>query len=250
MKTAIFLSVREKATRFPKKVLKEICGKSVTALLIERLKASEEADVVVLTTSTHPDDQVLVEIASNNDILSFKGSEEDKLERYMGACETYGIDFCLIVDGDDILISTEYIDTILKEAKSQQYDFISCDGLPLGMNTNAMSYSALKRVCLLKADANTEVWGGYFKDHNLFKTKEIVVPEAVNRPLYRLTLDYEEDFWVFEKIFNALYRGKYITTKEVVDYLDQHPEIVELNQEAQKRYEAHLIKSTIVKFKE
>ena len=48
MKTAIFLSIREKATRFPKKVLKEIKGKTVTEHLIDRLKTSEEADEIIL----------------------------------------------------------------------------------------------------------------------------------------------------------------------------------------------------------
>ncbi len=250
MNTAIFLSIREKATRFPKKVLKEIKGKTVTELLIERLKYSKEAGDIILTTSTHPDDKILVELAEKCEIKHFEGSEDDKLERYLAACEKYGIDFCVIVDGDDNLISTEYIDKVLETAKKEIYDYIYVEGLPLGMNTSGMTYSALKKVCQLKADSNTEVWGGYFKDYKLFRVNCIKAADEVTRPVYRLTLDYYEDFLVFESIFNALYDNKYIETKAVIDYLDKNPQVADLNKDAQRLYEEHLKKSTVVKFRE
>lgn len=63
MKTAIFLSIRDKATRLPKKVLLPIKGKTVTEHLIDRLKLAKLPDLIVLCTSTHPDDKVLVDIA-------------------------------------------------------------------------------------------------------------------------------------------------------------------------------------------
>lgn len=249
MNIAIFLSIREKATRFPKKVLKEIKGKTVTELLIERLKYSKNTDEIVLTTSTHKDDKVLIELAEKCGIKHFAGSEDDKLNRYLEACEAFNVDFCVIVDGDDNLISTEYIDEVICEYKTNNYDYVYVEGLPLGMNSSGMTYKALKKVCELKAENNTEVWGGYFKDYNLFNIADIKVSDKYYRPNYRLTLDYYEDFLVFEKIFNSLYKDSYVTTEEIINYLDNNPDVVALNQNAQKLYEEHLKKSTFVKFK-
>jgi len=71
--------------------------------------------LIVLCTSVHPDDMVLLQIAQKEGIGSFQGSENDKLDRYLKAAEEYGIDFILVVDGDDIFCDPEYIDKIIKK---------------------------------------------------------------------------------------------------------------------------------------
>jgi len=74
MKTAIFLSIREKATRLPKKVLREIQGRSICEHLIDRLKLARRPDLLLMTTSAQPDDTVLCEIAKRAGIAFFRGS--------------------------------------------------------------------------------------------------------------------------------------------------------------------------------
>ncbi|MCA9179907.1 MAG: hypothetical protein KDA51_00600, partial [Planctomycetales bacterium] len=70
MKTAIFISVRNKARRLPGKVLHHIRGRSVIEHIIDRVRRSRWADEVILTTSTHADDKVLVEVAESNGIAA------------------------------------------------------------------------------------------------------------------------------------------------------------------------------------
>ena len=63
MKTGLLLSVREKATRLPGKVLKPLGDCNVTEFLIRRLQDVANADKVILATSLDPRDKVLVKIA-------------------------------------------------------------------------------------------------------------------------------------------------------------------------------------------
>ncbi len=245
MKTAIFLSVREKATRLPKKVLLDIQGKNVTEHLIDRLKTAKSPDMIVLCTSTHPNDTILVEIAEKSGIESFRGSEDDKLDRYLKAADKYDLDFVVIVDGDDIFCDPEYIDKVIDRYAKTGADYITTDGLPLGAAPFGVKVEALRKVCQLKTESDTEVWGGYFTDTGLFKSDLIKAEKAVRRPDIRLTIDYPEDFMLVNKIFDHLYQpGKIFTLKSLVELLESKPELLEINKKAQEAYELNIVKHT------
>lgn len=250
-KTAIFLSVREKATRLPGKVLLKIAGKTVIEHLIDRLKQAELPDQIIMTTSTHPGDTVLSDIAKKCDIFCFRGSEGDKLDRYLQASNEYGIDFMAIVDGDDLLCDPVYIDRVIQRYVDTGADYIYPNGLPLGAASNGITRKALKKVCEIKTETDTEVWGGYFTETGLFKVECVEVQEKqLKRPEIRMTLDYEEDFQFFSKIFTELYSpGKIFTLEEVISLLDRKPEIAKLSEGVQKRWEDNLKKITKVSYK-
>ena len=85
MKPAIFIGVRMKSTRLPRKALLEINGKTITEHLIDRLKLARLPQLIVLCTSDIREDTPLVDIAKKNDIECFRGNAEDKLDRYLNA---------------------------------------------------------------------------------------------------------------------------------------------------------------------
>jgi len=191
MKTAVFLSIREKSTRLPKKVLLEIKGKTVTEHLIDRLKTAKQPDIVVLCTSINSRDAPLVEIAKKCGIRYFRGSEDDKLDRYLNAAQKYGVDFMIIVDEDDIFCDPEFIDKTIEMYKKTMADFIYCPDLPLGASASGIKLDALKIVCDIKAESDTEVWGGYFLNTGLFKVVKLEVDDPdLRHPEVRMTLDY------------------------------------------------------------
>jgi spore coat polysaccharide biosynthesis protein SpsF (cytidylyltransferase family) len=237
MKTAIFLSIREKATRLPKKVLLEIKGKTVTEHLIDRLKQAKLPDMIVMCTSTHPDDNVLVEIAEKNNIEYFRGSEEDKLDRYLQAAKKFGIDFMLIVDGDDIFCDPIAIDNIIRKFEDENADYIKYKDLPLGATAHGVKYEALEKVCEIKAENDTEVWGGYFTKTGLFNYILLEAEEEFRHPEIRMTLDYKEDFDFFNAIFKRLYKpGEVFSLRKIINLVERYPEIPDLNKGVQKKY--------------
>ncbi len=230
-----------KSTRLPKKALLEIEGRTTIEHLMDRAKAAKRPDLVVLCTSTHPDDDILVDVARRNDIEVFRGSPEDKLDRYLKAAKKYGLDFIVNIDGDDILCDPELVDQTIDHFKETNADYIAWRGFPVGAVPIGIKVEALERVCQLKEEADTEVWGGYFVDTGLFEVKYLDASDDLKHPESRMTLDYPKDLEFFRAVFKKLYKsGKIIPLKEVVKLLEENPEIAKINQEVQKAYEARL----------
>jgi spore coat polysaccharide biosynthesis protein SpsF len=248
MKSAIFITVRMKSSRLPRKALLEIKGTSVIEHLVDRLKLAKSPDLIVLCTSTHPDDAVLVDVARRNHIESFQGSEDDKLDRYLKAASKYGLDFIIVTHGDNIFYEPEIIDEVIKLYSETKADYIDCRELPLGTTPQGMKFGALKKVCQIKAETDTEVWGGYFTDTGLFKVEYLEVPAELRHPEMRLTLDYPEDYELFKAIFDRLYSpGKVFRLRDIVSLLLSNPELMDMNKKAQAAYLEHLKKSAPVR---
>lgn len=236
MKTAIFLSARNKAKRLPNKHLLKIEGRTTIEHLIDRIKLAKLADIIVLCTSANPDDNSLIEIAKKNDIHYFRGSEDDKLDRYLNAAGKLGIDFMVVVDGDDLFCDPEYMDKMIEKYKETDADFIYCEGLPFGASSNGIKFSALKNVCESKKEADTEVWGNYFLKNRNFKKIAIKAEPDVNYPEFRMSLDYKEDFDFFAKVFDELGNKNVFKLKEIVNLLKSKPEILEINSHMHRAY--------------
>jgi spore coat polysaccharide biosynthesis protein SpsF len=251
MKIGCLLSVREKATRLPKKVLLDVAGKPLTARLLQRLAMAKGVDQVVLSTSIHPDDEVLAELARFEGFAAYRGSEEDKLDRYYQTALHFGLDAVVIVDGDDPFCFPEAIDLVAGALREGGSDCVYLSGLPLGAASTGLTTDALRRVLDLKDECDTEVWGGYFIGSGRFKSREIRTDDPLlNHPEIRLTLDYKEDYELVTRVVEAFGNRMDFSSRELMDLLiHRQPELAGINAEAQKRYESHLQKCAPVKFK-
>jgi len=237
MRTAVFITVRMKSTRLPKKALLEIKGRTTIEHLIDRIKSAKLPDLIVLCTSTHPDDKILANLAEKNGIEAFRGSPEDKLERYLKAAKKYGVNFIVNVDGDDILCDPTLIDKTIEHFKKTEADCVIWRGFPVGAVPTGIKVEALEKVCEIKDEEDTEVWGGYFTDTGLFKVEYLDAEEELRHPEIRMTLDYPEDLEFFKAIFERLYMaGRIFSLKEVIELLKKSPDIAEINKHRQEEY--------------
>ena len=240
---AIFITVRTKSTRLPKKCLLKIQGLTTIQHLIRRVKRAKLADVIVLCTTKLKEDDILCQIAKEEGIKCFRGSVKDKLERWRGAAEKYNVEFFVTADGDDLFCEPELIDLAFRQYKERKPDFIEGDGVkgvdvPCGAFTHAIKTNALKKVCEIKDTQDTEMMWVYFKDTNLFKCEKLrVTDETYKRPEIRMTLDYPDDFKFFRTIVEALGKTKkYFDLKDIIQYLDENPEVIRINQYLQERF--------------
>ena len=247
MKTGILLSVREKATRLPGKVLLPLGDYNVTEHLLYRLQGSKYADDVILSTSIDPRDDVLVQIAKKLRINYFKGNREDKLVRYRDTARHFDLDFLIVVDGDDPFVSIDHIDNIILYARDNILDYVQYVGLPVGATGFGVRTKALERICDEKMEGNTEIWGHYFTENNNYKCK--LLEEnclKYNRNDIRMTLDYPEDYKFFENVMAGLKNQKKDPTfSNIIDYLNDNPEVVKINSELESVYEEHLKSSML-----
>ena len=248
MKVGFLITARLKSTRLPKKLLLKIHDQEIIKWMIRRIKLNHSLDHIIICTSTNEEDDPLISIAEKEGILSFRGSEEDVIERLNGAAEYYGLDLILNITADCPLVSFEYIDIAIEEYKKSGADFIRTLDLPHGLFLYGISAPALKKVIEIKKEKNTEVWGKLFTDTGLFKVKDIKIPDNLVRPNYRLTLDYPEDFEFFKKVFqeNGLETYK-MTDKEIVNYLDKNEKVVAINAHCEELYKKRWTEQSNIK---
>lgn len=246
MKKAIFITVRTGSTRLPEKCLLEINGKTTIEHLIERVKLSRKADIIVLCTTELKEDEILCQIAKKNEILCYRGSVNDKLERWKEAALKYNVEFFVTADGDDLFCDPELIDIAFSQYERGKPDFIEGKDLICGAFSYGIKTSALQEVCRIKDTDDTEMMWVYFKNTNMFKVEELEGFDKIyRRPEIRMTLDYYDDFRFFRHIIEKLDKGeKYFSLRDVIEYLDKNPDIILINQYLQKEWEDNQKKKT------
>jgi spore coat polysaccharide biosynthesis protein SpsF len=249
-RTAVFLSIRDKATRLPGKATLDICGQPVVSRLIRRLKQVRECDLVVLTTSTSPDDVHLLASARAAGIESFAGSEDDKLARYLDAAMLFSVDFAAVVDGDDLFCSVDHIDVAIRHYRESSADYITQIGLPLGAASFGIRTASLAKVVAAKAETDTEVWGEYFTSRPDFQIALLEETDPLLRqPSVRMTLDYPEDLDFFRAVYSRYHGDGEPSLRDVMTILGDDPAITEINRSVQSQYERNLKSAAPVRFR-
>jgi len=245
-KNAIFITVRSDSSRLPNKAYKEILGVPVIEMIIKRAKLSKNANIVVVCTTERQIDDKIFEIAQKCEVKRFRGSLNDKLERWNGAAKQFGVDIIATFDGDDLLCSPELIDLAFIQIENEKMDFIkSPEGLACGAFTYCFTAKALENVCQIKNTEDTEMMWTYFEDTGLFNVGELRVDDNIYFNDVRLTLDYQEDFDFFDKVFTHFKNLQNdISLKTVLKYLKDHPEIIAINSAKQQEWKQNQINKT------
>jgi spore coat polysaccharide biosynthesis protein SpsF (cytidylyltransferase family) len=76
----------------------------------------------------------------------------------------------------------------------------------------------------------------YFLKTDLFKVVPLDVDESLLRPDYRFALDYPEDFEFLKAVYEGIGMDTYKkTTKEIIDFVDAHPELAAINKDCNKK---------------
>ena len=251
MKSAVLITVRSGSTRLPGKALIPIY-RDVPILehIINRAKRSKLADKIIVCTTLLEEDDKISQIAEKCRVHVFRGSVEDKLDRWKNAVDKYQIEYFATMDGDDPLCVPELIDKSLEQIISEDVDFIESAEVITGLFTYAIKSSALKKVCELKDSSKTEMMWTYFKDTGLFKMQQLKdIPVKLKRNDIRLTLDYPEDLELFKIIFTKISGEENIDIERVIDLLNDNFEIRNINFHRQSDFLANQKANTILKLK-
>jgi len=230
---AVFITVRTGSTRLKNKSLLKIGDKYTIEYVIERAKKSKLANNVILCTTSLEKDEVLCDIAKKHEINFFKGSIEDKLDRWNAACEKFKIDFFVTADGDDLFCEPLLIDLALDQyTKDKKIEFIKCDDILCGAFTYGIKATALKKVCEIKDSKSTEMMWVYFTNSGFFNVANLAnVKKAYLRPDIRMTLDYFEDYLFFKRIVEHFEDAgiRQFNLDDIIQFVDCNPEVKMIN---------------------
>lgn len=252
MNNAIFITVRTGSARLPKKALIELNdGLPTIEYLIRRVKHSLNADGIILCTTTETADDILVEIADRNNINHFRGSKNDKLNRWLTAAEKFDVRNIVTADGDDLFCEPELIDLAFDQLEKGKADLIQSSGIICGAFTYGIRVEALKKVCEIKCSEDTEMMWVYFTDTGLFNVEELQnVPKQYFRNDIRMTLDYQEDLDFFLKLLELSDNTTdYISLDKIIQFIDYNPNLKEINFFRQKEFLNNQVARTKLRIK-
>ena len=119
MRVVALVQARMGSTRLPNKVMKEIIGKPMIQLLLERLSKSKEIDEIVIASSIDKKNDTLDTFVSDLGYVCSRGSENDVLSRFYSAAKESCADVVVRITGDCPLVDSNLVDQVIQKYKSE-----------------------------------------------------------------------------------------------------------------------------------
>ena len=225
------ITARMRSTRLPGKVLAKVSGKSIFALVYERMRQVEGLSGVYLATSVDPLNKALIKEAKALGCGWYAGAEQDIVERHIELCERGKADAVIRVTCDCPLFDMASTSRFVNAFKKDYFDFIYISNASMiqGIFSELISYEALREVHKHYRGAAISI---YIRENlDKFKTLGLKIETDLTRPEYRLTVDESQDLKLIRAIYAALYKGKPLDLHAVYAWLDDNPEVAELNRQ-------------------
>ncbi|SDP30858.1 spore coat polysaccharide biosynthesis protein SpsF [Mucilaginibacter sp. OK268] len=234
----IIVQARMASTRLPGKVMLPVLGKSILALMIERLQMIQHEAVLVIATSVNPEDDIIEQEARLLDIPCYRGDQNNLLDRHYQAALLHNADVVLKTPSDCPLIDPRIIDQTLTYffEHTVAHDYVSNlhpATWPDGNDVEIMTMACLKQAWK-NAEKNLElehttpyIW----ENPQLFSMCNVTWETGLDYSMsHRFTIDYQEDYLFIKRVFEELYpTNKSFSCADILDLLDRKPEIYQIN---------------------
>ena len=148
-KVVLIVQARTGSTRLKSKILKEVFGIPILSLLIERLKFCKRVDQIVIATTINKADDIIEEVAKQNGVDFFRGSEDDLLDRHYKAGMQFNADIIIKVPSDCPLADPSIIDKAIQYYldNETEFDYVSNyhpPTFPDGLDVEVIDLAPLK----------------------------------------------------------------------------------------------------------
>ena len=228
VKVTGFITVRTSSTRLPKKCLLPF-GESTVLNHIVRRAVLYDIDPIVCT-STSKEDDVIEEIANKEGVKCYRGSLDNKLQRWLDCAIHYDVDMFHTIDADDPFFDGDEMKSSMRMLQEEKLDMVeptetsSAGSASVGYS---LTTDIVKKTCNgLDKDTDTEMMWYYIEKVPDLKTKRLPVTRE-NITKMRLTLDYEEDYWLIESVRKIL--GNLASRDEVDQLFLSNPDMYKIN---------------------
>lgn len=212
IRTILVTQARLGSTRLPGKVLKEINGKSLLQIHLDRLKKCKNVSEIIVATTNNIEDAPIFNKAIEWGFNAVRGSETDLLDRFYQAVKDQNPDWIVRVTSDCPLLDPMLVDKIIGFTQEKNKDYgcnIFIENFPDGQDVEVFKFSALETA---------------WKNAKLLSEREHVTPYIRNNSDYsggilfsavnytcdsdfskiRMTVDEAIDFDLIEVLINKL----------------------------------------------
>lgn len=233
-KVIAIIQARMGSTRLPGKTLVEICGKPLLEHIVERVRYSRLIKEIVVATTTKQEDNVIIDLCTKMRVKSFRGSEDDVLDRFYQCVKRFEADIIVRITADDPFKDPEVIDkaieAILDNDKLNYVSNTIRPTYPEGIDVEVFTFGTLEKAWK-EAREPTErehVTPYIWNNPDIFKV--LNMENDVDLSYMRWTLDTKEDLEFTRAIYKRLYRPNEIfLMKDILEVLAREPELKEIN---------------------
>jgi spore coat polysaccharide biosynthesis protein SpsF len=231
-KITCIIQARTNSSRLPNKILLKLSNTTIIVHIIDRIKKSTLIEQIILATSINHNDKILLDIANDNQVTSFKGNELDVLDRFYNAAKENDANIVIRITGDCPLVDPILIDKMLKFFLENNFDYVSNTierTFPDGLDVEIFTFTALEKA---------------FSESTWISEREHVTPYIIKNPkLFKLfsytnienlshlrwCLDEESDYKMLQKIYQEFKSVKFFSTTDVLKLLEKKSEISKIN---------------------
>ena len=206
------IQARMGSSRLPGKMIADLCGYPVLQWVIERCKRSSTLSKIVLATTTNSEDDCLITLSQSLGIYTFRGSEQDVLDRFIRAAKNFDATTVVRICADNPLVAPEEIDRLvefyLKELPDYAFNHIPRlhNNYPDGLGAEILSTEILKTIGRSAKDKKyrEHVTLYLWENSEYFNIRTLSCPEPYNHPEMKLDIDTFEDLSLVQKICKNL----------------------------------------------
>lgn len=239
MESKVFaiIQARMSSTRLPGKVLKELSGRPILYHIIQRIKSVKSIDKIIIATSQKQSDDPIEQFANAQGVACFRGNENDVLERFFNAAQTFGAgegDLIIRLTADNPFVDPGVCEELLSYYRENSFSYVTTDGYPLGVGTEIFSFCALR-------DAYLNAQEPYEREHVtpfMYHPRQLFgkLKSAEDHSNIRLTVDTPEDCRVAEILYDSLYQEeKLFKLSEILEYLKNYPDVIAINKDIHQK---------------
>jgi spore coat polysaccharide biosynthesis protein SpsF len=227
------IQARMGSTRLPGKVLADIGGQPLIQRLIERVRATPGIDRVVVATTTESADDLLADWCVAHEVLVYRGSVDDVLDRFWQCAQLHPAEFIIRVTADDPLKDPEVIAQALALcASSPEVDYASntlTPTYPEGLDIEVVRFRTLERAAReAKLPSEREHVMPYIWKHpDRFVLRSFSMKPDLSH--WRWTVDKPADLELVRQIFAHFDDQPLVGHQAVIAWLNENPELLAIN---------------------
>jgi len=231
MKTIVIIQARMGSTRLPGKILMPLGELDVLSYVTARCNKIKNISEVIVATSTLRQDDAVEKWCAENNVICFRGSEDDVLDRFVQCAKAYEPDYIMRVTSDCPFVDFEMASELVELMEYERKDIVLIDGqLPRGLAVEMISYEALLRIYKDELEERHREHVTYYayEFSDQFESVTYIAPENRIAPELRITLDTNADYVLCQAIAEQL-NDIYVSSADVIKYLLENPEVAQLN---------------------
>lgn len=231
MKVVALVQARMGSTRLPNKVMKEVCGRPLIDVLLERLSRAREISQIVVATSLDERNLPLVELVTKLGYSCEQGSEENVLERFVQAANKHEADIVVRITGDCPMVDPTLVDICVRALLDSGLDYYTNTmppSYPDGLDVEVMRIDCLRQALAETQDQqDREHVTPYLRNSGKFSVGNHRADEDLSS--LRWTVDEQSDLDVARQVFAHFAPHVHFSWKQVLELQRMQPELFDAN---------------------